>query len=303
MALPLSLPCTDVFQHDALHYLYLKPHDPKVPDQDSPRSLFLVNIPMSATVASLKHLLSTQLGGGLIETVSFADNALSKPSLASKSSRKRKRKTTEELEAGLDKSSLPDIFDSEINQSGATAIVVFVDTPSMELAFKSAKRAAKSSSPLLWNQGAGAPAARLGLTRYEHHKHLQYPSKKELLRSVNAFMTTYAEMEESRSQENARRRQMPDEDGFVTVTRGSKGSSRMEEAKELAIKHKEKEKSLEDFYRFQTREKRKGQHAEMLKMFEDDKRRVEEMRHQRNRFKVRSNPSLRLTLLTVNQSG
>jgi len=76
---------------------------------------------------------------------------------------------------------------------------------------------------------------------------------------------------------------MPDEDGFVTVIRGSKGSSRMDEAKEVADKHNEKKQSLDDFYRFQTRERRKEQHADMLKKFEGDKRRVEEMRQRRHK--------------------
>ena len=76
---------------------------------------------------------------------------------------------------------------------------------------------------------------------------------------------------------------MPDEDGFVTVTRGSRGAARLEETKELVEKHKEKSKGLEDFYRFQMREKRKEEHAEMLKKFEEDKRKVEEMRQRRGK--------------------
>jgi len=78
---------------------------------------------------------------------------------------------------------------------------------------------------------------------------------------------------------------MPDEDGFVTVTRGSKGGTRMDQAKELAEKQKEKNKGLADFYRFQMREKRKEQQTEMLKKFADDKRKVEEMRQRRGKLK------------------
>lgn len=283
MALPLRLPSTDAFPTESIHYLYLKPHDPKIPDDDARRSLFLVNIPITTTTHSLKHLFTTQLGGGRVEAVHFAENATGKPVGEATSSRKRKRMTAEELEAGLDAHSLPKIFDSMIHESGATAIVVFVDRPSMDLAFKAAKRIAKSGTPLEWSGSLDAGIPPLGLKRYEHHKHLQYPSRKELLRSVNGFMTAYAQMEEARSRENARKRQMPDEDGFVTVTRGSRGAARLEETKELVEKHKEKSKGLEDFYRFQMREKRKEEHAEMLKKFEEDKRKVEEMRQRRGK--------------------
>ncbi|EXJ76871.1 hypothetical protein A1O3_10516 [Capronia epimyces CBS 606.96] len=290
VALPLRLQATGAFHQEATHYLYLKPHDPQAPNEDAPRSLFLVNIPISTTIASLKHLLTTQLEGGRVEKVHFTDNVQDRPSSASRSSRKRKRMTAEELEAGLDTYSLPDVFDNQIHQSGSTAIVVFVDKPSMELALKAARRAAKSGASVAWRQGAESKLPRLGLTRYEHHKHLQFPSRKEVLRSVNGFMTAYAQMEEARSRETARKRQLPDDDGFVMVTRGSRGSTRVEEAREIAEKHKGKSKSLEDFYRFQMRNKRKEEQNDMLKKFEEDKRRVEEMRRRRGITKVRSNP-------------
>ncbi|KAI1608390.1 meiotic recombination protein DMC1 [Exophiala viscosa] len=280
VALPVRLPSTDAFPTEALHFLYLKPHDPKNSDEDAARSLFLVNIPISTTVHSLRHLFTAQLEGGHLEQVYFNEDVAGKSSQG-KSSRKRKRMTAEELEAGLDEYSLPNPFDSEIHQSGTTAVVVFVDKPSMELALKAAKRVAKSGRPVGW--GHGAAGTRLGLTRYEHHKHLQYPSKKELLRSVNGFMTAYAQLEEARSRENARKRQMPDEDGFVTVTRGSRGAARLDEAKEVAEKQKEKSQGLEDFYRFQMRQKRKEEHVEMLKQFEEDKRKVDDMRQRRGK--------------------
>ncbi|KAJ9632964.1 uncharacterized protein PV06_07952 [Exophiala oligosperma] len=284
VALPLRLPSIDGLPEKILHYLYLKPHDPKISDDDARRSLFLVNIPISATTQALRHLFTNQLEGGRVEAVHFSEtNVTGKPTSGAMSSRKRKRMTAEELEAGLDAYSLPKAFDSEIHQTGSTAIVVFVDRASMELAFKGAKRAAKSGTALEWSSGTTRGVPRLGMTRYSHHKHLQYPSKKELLRSVNGFMTAYAQMEEARSRENARKRQEPDEDGFITVTRASRGAVRSDEAKELAERQKEKNKGLEDFYRFQMREKRKEEHAEMLKKFEEDKRKVEEMRRRRGK--------------------
>ncbi|KAH0847818.1 hypothetical protein AYO21_04024 [Fonsecaea monophora] len=290
VALPLELPRTTSFPRTATHHLYLKPHDPKIPDEDTPRSLFLVNVPVCATEKSLRHLFTTQLQGGRIQKVHFSENAPDgQPASATKSSRKRKRMTAEEIEAGLDTYSLPRVFDREIHKSGASAIVVFVDKPSMELTLKSAQRAAKAGTPIAWEDMEDAgfnEAPRLGLPRYEHHKSLQYPSRKDLLRSVNAYMTAYAQLEESRSRENARKRAVPDDDGFITVTRGSRGSARVDEAKESAERHKEKATAFEDFYRFQMREKRKQEQEEMVKRFEEDKKKVEEMRARRGKLEI-----------------
>jgi len=291
VALPVRLKSTLVFPQDVTHYIYLKPHDPKFPDEDTARSLFLVNIPILTTEVHLKHLFTTQLDGGRIETVHFAESAPGKSSTAAvaaagSSGRKRKR-VAEEIEAGLDSYTLPSVFDTEIHPSGAAAIVVFVDRPSLELSLRAARRAAKSGAQVLWGQGIEDKISPLGLTRYEHHKHLQYPSRKELLRCVDGYMTAYAQLEEARSRENARKRQMPDEDGFVTVTRGAKGGIRKEDANELAKKQKDSSQGLDDFYRFQMRERRKEHQIEMLKSFEEDKRKVQEMRRRRGNLKVR----------------
>ncbi|OCT49517.1 ribosomal small subunit assembly protein [Cladophialophora carrionii] len=288
VVLPLRLPKTDAFPRETTHYLYLKPHDPKIPEEEAPRSLFLVNIPISTTAPLLKDLFTSKLEGGRVERVHFSDTATTEKSHAPAArSRKRKRKTVEELEAGLDTHSLPKVFDTEIHESGATAVVIFVDRPSMELSLKSARRAAKRGTPILWDD-AGPDAATtptpLGLARYERHKQLQFPSRKDLRRSVNAYMTAYSALEESRSRESARKRAEPDEDGFVTVTRGSRGSVRMDEAKEVAERQKEKSQGLEDFYRFQTRERRKLVQEDMVKRFDEDRRKVEEMRKRRARM-------------------
>ncbi|RVX72606.1 hypothetical protein B0A52_04002 [Exophiala mesophila] len=282
VVLPLTIPPRPSYPKETRHYVYLRPHDPQIPDEDSPRSLFLVNVPVSSSLQSLRDLFTNQLNGGRIERVQFGEHGSSTSKAVSVNSRKRKRMTADELETGLASHSLPPVFDSEIHPTGSTAVVVFVDRSSMELALKAAKKAVKEGKVTKWeSEGSG-----LGLTRYEHHKQLQYPSRKELLRSVNGFMAVYSQMEEARSKENARKRQLPDEDGFITVTRGSKGGARMEEAKELAEKAKEKTKGLENFYRFQMREKRKEEHNEMLKKFEDDKRKVNEMRQRRGKLQV-----------------
>lgn len=82
------------------------------------------------------------------------------------------------------------------------------------------------------------------------------------------------------------RQRAPDEDGFITVVRGGRaGPARLEEAQEKAEKQKEKQRGKEDFYRFQMREKRKERAGELLRGFEEDRRKVEEMKKRRNKFR------------------
>lgn len=114
-----------------------------------------------------------------------------------------------------------------------------------------------------------------------------YTDKSQLLESVNNYMTAFAAEEASQVRLQAKRRQEPDADGFVTVTRGGRTNpARQEAAQEQADKQKEKQKGLEDFYRFQSREKRKERAGELVRKFEEDKERVRKMKEQRGRFRV-----------------
>lgn len=121
---------------------------------------------------------------------------------------------------------------------------------------------------------------------YLSHHALRFPSTAALQASVDAYMTAFAEQEATRARLLARQRAEPDEDGFITVTRGGRmGPARQEEAQEKAEKQKEKQKGKEDFYRFQMREKRKEKANELLKGFEEDRKKVEAMKMKRNKFR------------------
>lgn len=87
-----------------------------------------------------------------------------------------------------------------------------------------------------------------------------------------------------------KQRSVPDEDGFITVTRGARsGPARLEDAekhqKELA-ERREKKGIKDDFYRFQSREKRKEKENELRRQFEEDRKRVAEMRERRGKVRV-----------------
>lgn len=300
LVLPIQFPSSISYAEDITHYLYLRPDEPKLPTPESPRSLFLVNIPITTTEHHLKHLFATQLSAGRVERVDFphsnpTPNLLNNiPPAAKTSSKKRKRVTSSELELELEKASLPQTWDRLIHPSGSHAVVVFVDRPSMEASLQAVRRAAKLRTRILWGEGIAEKISPLGLKRYEMHHALRYPSRKELLSSVDSYMSAYGNMEEARSREEAKRGQQPDEEGFITVTKGARGGVvRKEDAKELGEKQKEKEKQksqgTENFYRFQMRERRKEQQGELMRKFEEDTRRVAEMRKRRGRILVSRN--------------
>ncbi|TPX22826.1 Ribosomal RNA-processing protein 7 [Coccidioides immitis] len=290
--LPLELPPLPSLPKAATHFLYLQPHQPRIPDPDSSRSLFLVNVPITATEAHFKHFFGTQLCAGRVESVRFQDvqstssAPVVKPSAQLSKGKKRKRETVEELEQELKSIRLPKTWDRELQNPGAHAVVVFVDKPSMEASLKAAKKAAKSRTKIVWGQGIEDKLPPLGSQRYEHHNRLRYPPREELKRIANEYMLVFDRLEEARAREATTGAQVSDEDGFITVVKGPKHNpDREDELKALAEKQKEKNKGLEDFYRFQTREMRKEKQNELLKGFEEDKKKVEEMKKRRGKIR------------------
>lgn len=159
--LPIALPSLPSHPTSGTHYLYLHPHEPRLPTAETPRSLFLVNIPVSATEAHLKKLFASAelgLGAGKVERVDILGGSVIRKHLGSSSggatakdaadkmgSRKRKRggksqqnssEMLEELQAEMDSVALPSTWDREVNVSGAHAVVVFVDRTSLEVCLK-----------------------------------------------------------------------------------------------------------------------------------------------------------------------
>jgi Rrp7 RRM-like N-terminal domain/Ribosomal RNA-processing protein 7 (RRP7) C-terminal domain len=298
IALPIQL-ISPSSASSVTHYLYLRPDQPKLPTAESAHSLFLVNIPFNTTEQHLKHLFAVQLSAGRVKHVDFSHSTTpsSHPTsdtallASSNTSKKRKRITSSELELQLQHATLPDTWDRAIHPSGSHAVVVFVDKPSMEASLKAAKKAVKLATTITWGKGIENRIPPLGLKRYEAHHALCYPSRNELLSSVDSYMSAYARMEEAHSREEAKKRQQPDGDGFITVTKGARGGVvRKEDAKQLGEKQREKDrnkdKGMGNFYRFQMREVRKEQQGELIRKFDDDKRRLDEMRKRRGKIVV-----------------
>ncbi|KAI7106110.1 hypothetical protein KC352_g36985, partial [Hortaea werneckii] len=170
----------------------------------------------------------------------------------------------------------------------STAIVTFVDKASADLALRESRKAAKTGRQIPWGEGLEGKVAPLGSTRYATHHRLRYPDQAALQQSVDMYMAAFSAAEVARAKSLAKQRSVPDADGFVTVTKGGRaGPARDEEAREKGeeLRKRERKRVGEDFYRFQTREKRKEVQRDLVKGFEEDQRRVEEMRKRRGKVR------------------
>lgn len=162
--LALSFPASTIasFAKSTKHYLYLRQNAPKIPTLDTPRELFLVNLPIDATEPHIRSLFANKLGGARVEKVEFegarTGRKLTAP-VAPKAGRKRKRTT-----AGEEDVALPETWDREIRRGGATAVATFVDVASAEVALKDAKRAMKSGREVIWGDGLEDKLPPLGST-------------------------------------------------------------------------------------------------------------------------------------------
>ena len=169
---PLSLPPLPSFPHAATHYLYLIPHQPKIPTPTASRSLFLVNVPFDSTEIHIKHLFSTQLGlpAGRIEHVQFPgqrkdsgiDEASGPKASSNTKSKKRKRASTGGSLEDMEGAALPSVWDRDLQTNGLTAVVLFVDRASMDAAFKAVKVMRKDQREPVWGEGLEGKVPALG---------------------------------------------------------------------------------------------------------------------------------------------
>jgi ribosomal RNA-processing protein 7 len=294
--LPLTTPSSSAYPHKATHYLYVRANTPKVPTEDTSREVFLVNVPVDATELHVRSLFADQLGGLRIEKVAFEGARVGKginaPVAPTTQGKKRKRISEDaEDDSNLDDEEvglLPETWDRSLHHSGGTAIATFVDKTSADLAIKEVRKAVKAKREIQWGAGLAKKLPSLGSARYLNHHHLRFPDPNVLQSSVDAYMDAFTAKEEARMRMLAKQRSEPDEDGFITVTRGGRSGPAKEEetrAKEEELKKRQQNMVKSDFYRFQVREKKKEQAQDLVRGFEEDRRRLEEMKRRRGKLR------------------
>ncbi|KAK9238024.1 ribosomal RNA-processing protein 7-domain-containing protein [Lipomyces kononenkoae] len=271
----------DFQQKPVVHYLYVRKHE--TPGDSSPsRTLFIANLPIDTTTLHIHILFSAfaDVAPSNIETVTFlpSPTGFSFQLIPSLSSLK-----------GLQESELSQI--RRILPTGSAAHVLFTDTKTMNKALSALKF--KHDAILSWRLFDSAEKeiqdakAMTGSARYLAIHQRRNISSSALQVTVDRFMTAYNKAETEREREAKRARSMPDEDGFVTVSRGvgRTGTGTSSDALKEEAKKRQKKGELKDFYRFQIREEKKVRMNELLKNFKMDQEKIRELKAQR-RFKL-----------------
>ncbi|TPX72843.1 hypothetical protein SpCBS45565_g00191 [Spizellomyces sp. 'palustris'] len=263
---------TTTTSRSVMHFLFIRAHESKKPEPNLPngRTIFVVNIPVDATE---RHFTRLFRRCGKIERVVWRD------------------RHTEVQEPVL--------------ESGAQAHVVFVEEAALNraMAMKSRKRVwsdeLEEGNDVEADEQEGAPCKAtslprpVGLAKWLKQHFASRPRLEDLQRAVDTSLVAFEDAEREARIAAEGRRNVPDEDGFVTVIRGrgrrnvnidghgaSVTAARPEEIKKL----KPKKKELVDFYRFQMRETKRNQLAELRRKFEEDKLRIASLKANR-RFK------------------
>ena len=228
-----------------IHSIFIRPHNSRKDDHPAERTLFLINLPVDSTQQHLERLFRHC---GVIESITWRNGKYA-------------------------------------HISGQSCHIVFKDAESIDavLDMKPRKRvwATDASCGLSSNSNfilefiSEHVATRLSLASIKS--------------KVDTEMAVFTENERLEKEEVERIRNMPDADGFVKVTRGKgrrtntdgNGASVMPLSTEDALNLKPKDHGLVDFYRFQMRESKRTQLADLRKRFEQDKLKIASLKEKR----------------------
>ncbi|KAH7326238.1 ribosomal RNA-processing protein 7-domain-containing protein [Stachybotrys elegans] len=296
--LPIRIPPVPSFPIAAIHELRVRRNAPRIPTANDTRSLFLKNVPADSTEAHFRAVFASLVGAGRFESITFDDEAKAAlavdPAQAAKVAgfaRKRKR-ADEEEDTGSQGTlpSLPESWPRRLHTSSSTAVALFADDKSVQLVLKAIAKLPKTKKYPEWGQGLATSVPALGSSWITSHLQLSRVEKPVVQKVIHDFFTAFNQKEKEAVELAKRLRNEPDDDGFVTVTRGGRAApasrNEAEEARQKMLDRQAKKKSeLKDFYRFQLRERRKAEQAAMLRRFEEDKRKVMQMREKRGKFK------------------
>ncbi|KAJ4366323.1 hypothetical protein N0V83_007959 [Neocucurbitaria cava] len=251
--LPLSLSTLPGLpaQHSdssAKHYLYIKPHSPSIPSADDERSLFLANVPIDATEKNLRALFADgQLGGAMVERVHFNGTV---PAERMHKRFKADSKSSDATEQRGKKRKR----NHELEEKMVAEGVLEDDDSALPSVWKGEVRRSGSGAVVVFVDRKSARGA-----------------MKEVVKAVKEGRTVAWKS----SGEGL---------GVELVRGGRAGPARIAEAEKKKAELEERRRNngvKDDFYRFQNREKRKEREGELKRRFEEDRRRVGEMRERR----------------------
>ncbi|KZZ99030.1 hypothetical protein AAL_02581 [Moelleriella libera RCEF 2490] len=297
--LPILMPALPSFPHSAVHEIRVRRNAPKIPSANDSRSLFLKNIPTDSTEPHFRAVFTSLVGAGRFETIIFEDDSESALSIDPAQAMKvqqlaRKRKMAdveaEERSRQEQEAQLLPMWTRKLHSSSGTAVVLLADEKSVHSVLRAIAKVQKNKKFPVWGENLADEVPSLGSEWIATHLQLSRLDKAATQKAVHAFFNVFNQKEKEAAELAKRLRNEPDEDGFVTVTRGGRAApasrNEAEEAKQRMIDKADKKKSeLKHFYRFQLREERKKEQAALLRRFQEDVKKVDAMREKRGKFK------------------
>ncbi|KAG7121357.1 Ribosomal RNA-processing protein 7 like [Verticillium longisporum] len=282
---PIQMPAVPSCPITAIHEIRLRRNTPKIPTAIDGRSLFLKNVPVDASEAHFRAVFSHLVGPGRFESIAFEGERRRRleldPASAAKISalvkkRKRDEQEAEEHAREEELALLPETWTRRIHKSGDSAIVLMADEKSVDQVLKAIGKAKKKNKMPVWGEGVASDTPELGAPWVAAHLQLSRADKAATQKSVHAFFNVFNRKEKEAAETAKRLRNEPDEDGFVTVTRGGRATpatkNEAEAARQKMVDRAAKKKDeTKDFYRFQLRERRKAEQALLLKKFDEDR--------------------------------
>ncbi|KAK6458651.1 ribosomal RNA processing protein 7 [Scheffersomyces xylosifermentans] len=276
--LPVSSPKSQV-----PHYIFFKKHDSKNSGSstNNGRALFMCNLPVATSTASLKKFFQEVAIGATIE--SFVPSLLNDCPL---DVWVNLTKLTSDLELNPELLSAQNADEEAAKLPKNCGIVSFVDKSAFQLAFNSLKKLSASAKTTPWT-----------FPTFDSKYYLQrYQAKildpEVLSESVSQALVDFDRAERESKEALQQQTQLVDEDGFTLVVgshrktkAGIMGKQKLAATVEVEkAQNKMKKKEKEDFYRFQLRQRKKDEMNELLQKFKLDQEKVRMMK-EKKRFR------------------
>jgi ribosomal RNA-processing protein 7 len=181
---------------------------------------------------------------------------------------------------------LSPIVTGALIRPGTAAYVIFSHQTSLKKAMKLVKDASSGKSKFQWRlEGGGGGGG--GFERYlRQYRSARPKDRSAYRRQVEAAIAEYDRQEEQRRQEELRKLNQPDEDGWVTVTRASRRNTNTDGKGVVVTSAKPEDvasltpgsRTFQDFYKFQRQREKVDKYQQLKQKFEEDKKRLAAMK-------------------------
>ncbi|KNC84277.1 hypothetical protein SARC_03503 [Sphaeroforma arctica JP610] len=238
------------------HYVYMRKHvvreDEESDETPAGRTLFVTNIPTTYTESTIMSIFKAQGSGGV-----------SKVTIHRRSNQKHTRTLAKELYGEC----------KDEDDLTRFSHVVFKSEKQLEKFIKVKKdvKAVESTERLL----------PVGMEKWAQECQLNtYPDISVLSNEIAEAMVEFDALEAKRKALRKAAKNKPDDDGWVTVSYGKKANALNDLAEEERLR-KKKTRDMSNLYKWQQRETRREEIADLRKNFEDDKQKIQLLRMQR----------------------